>query len=294
MRKDLTSIRDFSCSEILELIEFADELKKKQRLNKSFKPLLGKSIVNNFPPTSLRTRVTFEAAVNQLGGHVINLPMKLDGKEPVEDIIGYLNNWIDGLIIRYPDQKLIEKISELSKFPIINAMTSKVHPCEILSDIMTVKEKKSDLQSLKFVFIGEGANICNSWFNIAAKLNLNITQICPPGFEIDDEIYNYAKDNSEGEVLITNDVDEGIKGVDIILTDGWPPVENVKAVFKPYQITLMKLEKANTDCIVNPCPPFTRGQEIEEKVINSKFFIGYSGKENLLHMQKAILAKLMS
>lgn len=293
--KDFTCIRELTKNEVVGLLDFADDLKKKYQRGIEYKPLLGKTIITAFPPTSLRTRISFETGIFQLGAQSINMPIDFDGKEPVEDKVGYLNCWIDYLVIRHPRQVLIEKIAELAEFSVINAMTSSIHPCEILSDLQTIRELRGELSNLKFVFVGEGANISNSWFNAAAKLNLSITQVCPVGYEVDKELLAYAQENSKGEVSVTHDIEKGLKDADIVLCDGWPVKREDSEEFKkfaPYQITLDKLKLANKDCILNPCPPFTRGHEVTDEVIRSKHFIGYKGKENLLHMQKAILSSL--
>ena len=291
--KNLISINRLSKDEIFDLLDFTDELKIKNEKGIDYKPLAGKTVIASFPPTSLITRLSFETGIFQLGAQAINFPLNFEGSYLVEDIVGYLNCWTDCLVIRYPDQQLTEKIAELTDFPVINAMSKKYHPCEILGDIHRIRELRKDLTSLKFVFIGNGANISNTWFEMAGRLDLNITQICPTGHEISKEIFDFAAENSKGTVEITNDLELGIKDADIVLTDGWPSGEGVEEKFKPYQINLELLKLANKDCIVNPCPPFTRGQEIAAEVINSEYFIGYRTKESLFHMQKAILAKLV-
>ncbi|WP_432663747.1 hypothetical protein R9X47_24550 [Wukongibacter baidiensis] len=293
--RDLISIRNLSKNEITGLLDFADDLKKKHQKGIDYKPLLGKTVITSFPPTSLRTRISFEAGIFQLGAQAINMPIDFEAKEPLEDKVGYLNCWIDYLVIRYGRQDIIERIAELSEFSVVNAMSRSSHPCEILSDLQTIRGMRGNLSDLKFVFVGEGANISNSWFNAAAKLDLNLIQVCPPGYEVDEEIYQYAKNNSAGEIKITHEIDEVLKGADIILCDGWPVNKEDGEKFEkflPYQITMDKIKLANKDCILNPCPPFTRGHEVVDEVIKSKHFIGYKAKESLLHMQKAILSSL--
>lgn len=293
--KDLISIKNLTKDEIVALLDYSDEIKSKFNNGEEFKPLKGKTVITSFPSTSLRTRISFETGIFQLGGNSINMEIDFEGREPLEDKVGYLNCWIDYLVIRYPKEEIIEEIGKLSEFNVVNAMSRSSHPCEILSDLQTIRERKGTLKNLKFVFVGEGANISNTWFEAAAKLDLNITQVCPSGYEINKELFTYAKENSKGEVNITHDIEEGLKYGDVILTDGWPvKKENIDEYkrFLPYQIDLSKLRFANKDCIVNPCPPFTRGNELTDDIIKSNNFIGYNGKVNLLHMQKAILAIL--
>lgn len=293
--KDLISLKDISREEIIRLLDFADKIKEKHIKGEKYEPLKGKTVITAFPATSLRTRISFETGIFQLGANSINMQIDFEAKEPLEDKVGYLNCWIDYLVIRYPKQYIIEDIAKNSKFSVINAMSKESHPCEILSDLQTVRERRGELKNLKFAFVGEGANISNTWFEAAAKLDLNITQVCPKGYEINEEIFKYAKENSKGDINITNDIENGLKHTDIILTDGWPVSEKDKEDFDkflPYQIDMKKLQLANKNCIVNPCPPFTRGHEVSDEVIRSNNFIGYNAKENLLHMQKAILANL--
>lgn len=288
--KDLISISKLSKEEILNFLESAEELKKRLYKGLDYKPLKGKTVITSFPANSLRTRTSFETGIFQLGANSINMQIDLEGTEPLEDKIGYLNNWIDYLVIRFPKEYLIEEASAIAEFSVVNAMSRESHPCEILSDFMTLSEMRKDIKSLKMVFIGAEGNIANTWFQLASKLDLNLTQVCPKSYEINKELFQRSKNGSRGEIKITNSIEEGLKNADVILTDGWPKVNDNR--FIPYQITLNILKMADKNCIVNPCPPFTRGNEIADEIIKSRYFIGYRAKENLLHMQKAILASL--
>lgn len=293
--KDLINIRSLTRQEITALLDFADELKTKAHMGVDFKPLLRKTVLTSFPPTSLRTKVSFEAAIFQLGAQSINVPIEFEAKDTVEDKVGHLNCWIDYLVIREPKQSLIEKIADIAEFSVVNAMSRECHPCEILGDLQSIREIKGDLSNLKFVFVGAEGNISNTWFEAAGKLDLNLTLICPEGYEISTELFQYAKDNSRGEIKITSSIEDGIKNADVILTDGLPVREDNAEEFKkfiPYQVTLDMVKLADRDYIVNPCPPSIRGHEIADEVFKSKHFIGYKAKENLLHMQKAILSMI--
>jgi Ornithine carbamoyltransferase len=288
--KDLISISKLTKEEIFNLLSLAAELKKKYHKGEEYKPLRDKTVITSFPANSLRTRISFEAGIFQLGANSVNMQIDLEGAEPIEDKIGYLNNWIDYLVIRYPKENLIEEAAKKAEFSVINAMSEESHPCEILSDFMALSEMRKDIKNLKIVTIGAAGNISNTWFELASKLDLNLIQICPAGYEINKELFEKSKKGSRGEIKITNNIKEGIKNADIVLTDGWPKVNDDR--FLPYQITLDILKMADKNCIVNPCPPFTRGNEIADEIIKSRHFIGYRAKENLLHMQKAILASL--
>ncbi|MDF2591258.1 MAG: hypothetical protein K0S75_724 [Clostridia bacterium] len=292
--KDLISIRDLNKDYIYQLFEQADIMKARYLKGEIYKPLEGKTIITSFPPTSIRTRVTFETGVYQLGAQALNLHMKFEDVEMIEDKIGHLNCWMDGLVIRHGSQELVQKIADLAEFPVINGMTKDSHPCEILSDLHAIREIRPDLQSLKFVFVGEGANISNTWFEAAAKLDLNITQVCPHGYEINQELYHYAKSRSKGDVQITHELAEGLRGADIVLTDGWPLDLEELTKFMPYQLTIDKLKETNPGCLVNPCPPINRAHAVPDEVMHSAYFIGYKMKSSLLHMQKAILTEFMA
>lgn len=285
--KDLISISKLSKEEIFNLQDLAGELKKRHYKGEEHKPLKDKTVITSFPANSLRTRISFETGIFQLGANSINIQIDLEGAEPLEDKAGYLNNWIDYLVIRYPKENLIEEAAAIADFSVVNAMSKESHPCEILSDFMTLSEMRKDIRSLKMVFIGAESNIANTWFQLAEILNLNLTQVCPKGYEVKDYLFKKTGSN----INITNNIEEGIKDADILLTDGWPKADD-KNIFLPYQINMDILKMADKCCIVNPCPPFTRGNEITDEVIKSDHFIGYRAKENLLHMQKAILASL--
>lgn len=292
--KQLTSIRDLTGEEIYELLNFAEQLKIRFYRGLKYTPLLGKTVITSFPKTSLRTRISYETGINQLGGQSINLQVEFNANETLEDRIKYLNNWVDFLVVRHPKQEIIEEIAKYANFGVVNAMSEKYHPCEILGDISSIKGKRNDLESLKFVFVGVGSNISNSWFEIAAKLNLNLTQVCVEGYEVEKEIFENAKSNSKGEISITSNFEQGIKNADIIITDSWRKIENEADISKwqSYQLNMDNLKLADSKCLVNPTPPFIRGQEFSEEILNSDYFIGYRCKENLLHIQKAILSSL--
>ena len=293
MRK-LTSIRHLSEKDIYGLLDFADQLKVRFHRGLNYKPLTGKTVITSFPPTSLRTRISYETGINQLGGQSINLQVEFNDHEILEDRMKYLNNWVDFLVIRHPEQELIEKISNYARFGVVNAMSKKYHPCEILGDAQSIRERRGELKNLKFVYVGMASNIGNSWFELAAKLDLNMTQICVPGYEVEKEIFENAKANSKGDILIEHDLEKGIDGADIILTDSWMKIDNQEdlALWEGYRLTLENLKRANKSCLVNPCPPFIRGQEISAEVIQSDYFIGYKCKENLMHIQKAVLSSI--
>ena len=285
--KNLLSIKDLSKGELLGILDLADDIKENGMAYRN--KLQDKTILTIFPDSSLRTRVTFEAAIKEMGAvHIFLPPASIERKEPIDDICRYLDNWIDMLVIRYPSYQIICSMADLLDVPVINAMTSENHPCEILTDLQTLRDLRGSFDSLKFVFVGGKGNICNTWFEAAGVLDLNMTLICPLGYELDEDTYSFAK-RSKGDIKITNNLEEGLSGADVVLTDGWPGGEAVADAFTPYRISSEVMALAKPDALLNPCPPMTRGHEVTEEVLNSSSFIGYKAKENLLHAQKAIL-----
>lgn len=265
---DLLSIKKEDIFEIFHLADKIQEGKFKGFLN-------GKSIVLFFPNTSIRTRVTFEKGIYLLGGQPILFPTEaLDKKEKLEDVCRYLNNWADAVIIRHKNMDVIREFVQYSTVPIINAMTDKNHPCEIISDIYSLSKIRTDFTKDKYLFCGKSGNIGLSWKEAAKVLGLELSQCCPREYEM-------------AGVQTFQDIKEAVKGKDIICTDSLPA--DILEDFKHYQITKKIMDMANENAILNPCPPFYRGEEISEDVINSDYFVGYHFKKHLLEVQQAII-----
>lgn len=275
--KHFIHLSDFSKQEIIHIFELADRIKVDDGVSNSLK---GKSIVLFFPESSIRTRVSFEKGIQMLGGSTVLFPPSaLDKKEDNKDVIGYLENWADMVIVRHSDLSLIEYIAERSHIPIVNAMTSVNHPCEILTDLYSLSKKYVDFCEKEYLFVGAGGNIGNTWKAASELLGFKFTQCCPKGYEIDGASVCY-------------DLDEAVVQKDIICTDSFP--SSAKNDFKGYQIKLKHLEHANASACLNPCPPFFRGEEVSGDVIDSEFFVGYEFKKHLLEVQQAIICYLLS
>jgi ornithine carbamoyltransferase len=237
--------------------------------------LTGKTVVMFFPNSSLRTRVTFEKGVHLLGGKTILFPPEtLDKKEEIRDVIGYLNNWADVIVIRHKNISLLEEISKYSKVPVINAMTDINHPCEIISDMYSLSKIRKDFTKDNYLFCGSKGNIGLAWKEAAEVMGLFLSQCCPKGYEIEG-ILNYS------------DMKAAIKNKDIICTDSLS--KDILVDFKDYQITKDILGMANEGAILNPCPPFYRQEEVSSDAIDSNYFVGYEFKKYLLQIQQAIL-----
>ena len=269
--KHLIKLTDYSISDLRNIFMLADELKSENHKNS----LTGKSIVLFFPSSSIRTRVTFEKGIYLLNGQPILFPSdSLDKKEKIEDVAGYLNNWADCVVIRHGNIDLINQFSKHSKVPVINAMTKINHPCEVLSDLYAISKRRNDYMDLTYTFVGVNANIGKAWAEAAKAFGLKFIHCCPSGYEIEN-------------VNVEHDVKKAVSQSDIILTDSIS--EEYLKDFIPYQITLDLMRLAKPNALLNPCPPFTRGEEVSADVIDSEFFVGYEFKESLLYVQQAVI-----
>lgn len=276
MSKSLVFIDDFSKEEIYEIFKlaekFADDVSQ-------VKTLEGKMVVLFFPESSIRTRVTFEKGIQELGGKTILFPPEaLDKTEKLRDVIGYLENWVDAIVVRHGDVEVVKSMAKHAKIPVINAMTSENHPCEIIADLYALSKLHKDIEKKKFLFVGAKGNIGNTWKVASELMGFKLEQCCPVGYEIDN-------------IKCYTNINEAIIEKDIICTDSIP--SKAKEDFKEYQITLQHMQKANPGAILNPCPPFFRGEEISEDVINSDYFVGYEFKKCLMNVQQAILCYLL-
>ena len=276
MSKSLVYIDDFSKEEIYEIFKLADRFADDVS---QVKHLEGKTVVLFFPESSIRTRVTFEKGIQELGGKTILFPSEaLDKKEKILDVIGYLENWVDAIVVRHSDIEVVKSMAKHTQIPIINAMTSENHSCEIITDLYSLSKLYKDIEKKKFLFVGAKGNIGNSWKAASKLMGFEVEQCCPVGYEINN-------------INFHTNINEAVIGKDIICTDSIP--NKAKEDFKEYQITLQHMEKANKGAILNPCPPFFRGEEVSEDVINSDYFVGYGFKKYLLTVQQAILCYLL-
>lgn len=269
--KHFIRLTDYTKEELLKIFEIADSLQKGKYKNFLDK----KAIVMFFPSSSIRTRVTFEKGIHLLGGQTILFPPEaLDKKEEIKDIIEYLNNWADAIVVRHSNIELLEYIAKYSNIPIINAMTDVNHPCEVLSDLYALSKIRSDYLNDRYLFCGRKCNIGLAWKELADVMNLDFSQCCPKGYEMEN-------------VIVDNDIKSAICGKDIICTDSLP--KEILSDFKEYQITTEIVKKANEGALLNPCPPFFRGEEVSASAIDSKYFVGYEFKKHLLEVQQAAL-----
>lgn len=269
--KDLIRLTDLGPNDIYGIFHIADEISA----GKYRDFLKGKSVVLFFPTSGVRTRVTFEKGIDLLGGQPILFPSEtLDKREELQDVFGYLDNWADTVIIRHKDIKLLEAAARYAKVPVINAMTDQNHPCEILSDLYALSKMRDDFLADHYLFVGKKGNIGLAWKEAAKVLGFSISQCCGAGYEMDG-------------VEVYHEIDTAVQGKDIICTDSLSAKELED--FKDCQVTKAVMEKANQNAVLNPCPPFYRGEEVSADAIASNYFVGYGFKKSLLEIQQAVM-----
>lgn len=277
IKKHFLKLTDFTKEQLLEIFAIADLLV----LNPRPQALAGKTAVLFFPESSIRTRVTFEKAIQTLGGQCILFPpTTLDKKEALVDVVGYLENWVDLLIVRHGQMEKIKELATHAEIPVINAMTSSNHPCEVMSDLYALRRIKPDYGDLAYTFVGENGNIGKAWAEIAQVMELQFNHVCVSGQEIKEDGPYYHFSSSLVDTLVNTD---------IVLTDGLPPEMKNQDYYDHYQITLERMNHAKPGALLNPCPPFTRGEEVAAEVIDSDYFVGYGFKNDLLLVQQAII-----
>ncbi len=298
--KHLLKLSDLSREDILSLLNLADQLKY-ERENGIFKPYLqGKKLGMIFQKSSTRTRVSFEVGIQELGGYALflsNRDLQIGRGEPVQDTARVLSRYLDGIMIRTFAQKEVEDFATYGSIPVINGLTDYCHPCQVLADLMTIRERKGSFKGLKMCFVGDGNNMANSLIVGAIKTGMSFAIACPKGYEPDAEIVKWAKEN--GDFLMTEDVKEAAKDADVLYTDVWASMgqEEEQALrakaFKNFQINGEVMAVAQEDAMVLHCLPVHRGEEITAEVFEAHADEIFDEAENRLHAQKAVMCKLM-
>lgn len=300
MVKDFISLADFTGDELLALLDFADELKALQKAGHPHRLLDGKTLALIFEKPSLRTRLTFQVGMFQLGGYSVLMDVRLGERETVPDVTHNLERWVDGIMARTFKHEHVVQMAECTEIPVINALTDMLHPCQILADVQTLREHMGrDLSSLKVVFVGDGNNVFHSWANFAARVPLNLTLVCPEGYSGNREIVERARAEAQGVFEITHDCEAGLRDADAVYTDVWASMgqESETAerqkIFSPYQVNSTLMAMAKPDAIFMHCLPAHRGQEVSDEVIDGLQSVCFEQAENRLHAQKAVLATLL-
>ncbi len=298
--KHLLKLSDLTPEEITNLLDMADQLKYEKKNGIPHKHLEGKSLGMIFEKSSTRTRVSFEVGMYELGGNPLFLSsndLQIGRGEPVEDTARVLSRFLDGIMIRTFEQKEVEDLAKYGSIPIINGLTDYCHPCQVLADLMTIREHKGTLKNLKMCFVGDGNNMANSLMVGCIKMGIEFAIACPKGYEPDSDLMKWASEN--GKFTCTESVLEAAKDADVLVTDVWASmgqedeVSERKKIFAGYQINANLLEVAKPDAIVLHCLPAHRGEEITADVLEAHADEIFDEAENRLHAQKAVLVALM-
>ena len=297
----LLKLLDLSTEEITGILDLADQLKYERKHNIPHRHLEGQTLGMIFQKSSTRTRVSFETGMYQLGGHALFLSSKdlqIGRGEPVQDTARVLSRYLDGIMIRTFEQKEVEDLAKFGSIPVINGLTDFCHPCQVLADLMTIREKFGSFTGLKMCYIGDGNNMANSLIVGGLKVGMNVAVATPDGYKPDGEVLEFTKGYADKFALET-DPFMAASGADIVITDTWTSMgeeaekEERKKVFKDYQVNKQLLAAANAGAMVQHCLPAYRGQEITEEVFEEHADEIFNEAENRLHAQKAVMVKLM-
>lgn len=303
MKKDLISIKDLSLTDIDNIFELTQRIKRQPANFNS--TLCGKSIVLIFEKPSNRTRVSFEVGIWQLGAQSLNLgptDIKLGVREALKDVARTLSRYVDAIILRTFSQKTLETFASYASIPVINGLTDLLHPCQALSDIFTLGEKWPDLGGKSIAFVGDGNNVCHSLLYICSKSAINLNIATPKKFQPQEKIVKQAKEFAKvsgSQIKLFDNAESAVRGVDVIYTDVYTSMgqekeaQRRKKVFKHFQLNSELIAKAKTNPLIMHCLPAHRGEEITDEVIDGKNSIVFDQAENRLHVQKALMYKLL-
>lgn len=298
MQSSFLSILDINPEDIPTVLERAAQIKKDREINPILK---NKTLIMVFEKASTRTRVSFEVAITELGGNSIFMTpaeSQLGRSEPLKDTARVLSRYGHGLIVRTYNQENLQLLAKYSQIPVLNALTDKFHPCQVLSDLLTIFERTPDFSDLKIAWVGDGNNMANSWINLVSYLPIHLSIATPKGFEPNSRVLNQAIDRG-ARITLSNDPVEAVKRARYINTDVWSSMGQEKQAdsrmheFFPFQINRQLLKNAPAQAQVLHCLPAHRGEEITEEILESSQSIVWDQAENRLHMQKALLEKFM-
>ncbi|MCL2634360.1 MAG: ornithine carbamoyltransferase [Oscillospiraceae bacterium] len=299
--KHLLKLLDLTSDEIIEILNLADQLKYEQKHGIPHLLLKGKTLGMIFEKASTRTRVSFEAGIYQLGGQGLFLSsqeLQMGRGEPIQDTARVLSRYLDGIMIRTYKQDDVEKLAQFGEIPVINGLTDFAHPCQVLADLMTIREYKNKLEGLKLCWIGDGHNMANSLTVGCLKVGMDVSLACPAGFHPAEEVLQFAKDYDNFELVSEPTI--AAKDADVLVTDVWASMgqeeemEKRRVAFKGYQINDELLKLAKPDAIVMHCLPAHREEEITTAVLEAHANVIFDEAENRLHAQKAVMVKLMN
>jgi len=304
--KDLISVHDLEIGEVALILDVAAKLKRKQKKGEPHQYLKGKTLAMLFSKASTRTRTSFEVGFFQLGGHPIYLSddaSQIGRGEPVKDTARVLSRFVDGIMIRTFSHESVIELAKYASIPVINGLTDLLHPCQALTDLFTIQEKMKVLKGRKMVYVGDGNNMAHSLMYAAAKVGMNMVCACPKGYQPDPKVLAEAQEDASHTgctITVEEDVMKAVKGADVLYTDTWASMgqeeehDARKKIFASYQINAELLAAARPEAIVMHCLPAYRGEEITDDVIEGPQSVVFDQAENRLHVQKAIMALLMS
>ena len=298
--KHLLKLQDLQTKEILEILNLADQLKYEKKNGIEHHHLKGKTLGMIFQKSSTRTRVSFEVGMFELGGSALFLSprdLQIGRGEPIQDTARVLSRYLDGIMIRTFDQEEVENLAKYGSIPVINGLTDYCHPCQVLADLMTIREHKGSVKGKKLCFIGDGNNMANSLIAGCIKMGMSVAIGCPKTHQPDADLMKWAADS--GDFLCTDDVFEAAKDADVVYTDVWASMgeeaeaEERKKIFAGYQVNAELMSVAKPDAMVLHCLPAHRGEEITADVLEAHADEIFDEAENRLHAQKAVMVMCM-
>ncbi len=303
MKKDLISVKDLTAGEIEEIFNLTDKIKKdKARFSKV---LAGKTLALIFQKPSNRTRVSFEVGMFELGGYSIYLgpdEINLGVRESIKDVAKTLSRYVDGIVLRTFEHKNVLDLAQFAAIPVINGLSDLLHPCQALADIYTIREKLKNIKGISVAYVGDGNNVCNSLLHACSKVGINMNIATPKAYEPDKTVLNEARviaKTKKATINLSAKPKEAVKDVDVIYTDVWTSMGQEKEakmrkrIFKEFQINKSLVRLAKKNALIMHCLPAHRGEEITDEVMESENSVIFDQAENRLHVQKAILIKLL-
>jgi ornithine carbamoyltransferase len=303
--KDFLRLADFSTKEIQYLLDLAIQLKHFQKEGISYQPLKGKTLGMIFEKSSTRTRVSFEVGIYQLGGQGMffsNRDLQIGRGEPISDTAQVISRYLDGIMIRTFAHETVEELAKYSSAPVINGLTDKYHPCQVLADLQLLLEKKGSLKGLTFAYVGDGNNMAHSLMVGCAKMGVNVAIAAPVGYMPAEDVVAMTREfakQSGSKVLITDNPVEAVTGADAIYTDVWASMgqeaeqEERAKIFAPYQVNSMLTKHADKDYLFLHCLPAHRGEEVTAEIIDGHHSVIFDEAENRLHAQKAVMTAII-
>jgi len=302
VNKDFISIADYTRKEIEAIFDLTLHLKEKTKRHEAHHLCEGLTMSMIFAKPSARTRISFETGMYQLGGYALYLSpndIGIGDREAVKDVAQVISRYNDIIMARLFDHEHMEELAQFASVPVINGLTDYNHPCQIMADIYTVKEHRKTLDNLKVAYIGDGNNVANSWINLSAKLPMHLVICSPSGYAPDRNTLEYARNTGISEIEITNDPVTAVRYADVVYTDVWASMgqekeaEERRKIFLPFQVNGELMQNARNDALVMHCLPAHRGDEITDEIIDGPQSIVFDEAENRMHVQKAIIVKLL-